>query len=120
MALASYNTMVGIGNTIEQLNALPGASGNSIAWNWDSGAIYFHAHPVNTSYVTASASDVVALALDFDNRRFWIRNITTNSGWNGDVTARQDPATGCGGHPFGTLAPGPYFIMVWVGNPAIT
>jgi hypothetical protein len=58
----------------------------------------------------------VAFAFDFNNRKFWVNNLMTGSGWNGDVIARQDPATGTGGYSFGALAPGPYFIMISVGS----
>lgn len=39
--------------------------------------------------------DVVMMALDFDNRRVWVRNVTQAGNWNDNGTA--DPATNAGG-----------------------
>ena len=116
MIVSSDNTMVGIGNASAQLTTLTGAFGNSVAWEWKNGKVYLDGSHANTSHVTGSAADVVAFAFDFNNRKFWVNNLTTGSGWNGDVIARQNPTMGIGGYPFETLAPGPYFIMISVGS----
>lgn len=116
MVASGHDTMVGIGNASERLSALSRMSKHNIAWNWQSGAVYFGGNTVNARSVKASAADVVAVACDFDRRRLWVNNLTTGSGWNGADLAGQNPATGRGGYPFGNLASGPYFIMIWVGQ----
>lgn len=116
MVMTSDMTMVGIANASERLNVFTKASKNSIAWKWGSGDISPCGDPASTCRVEAAAADVVAFALDLDKRRFWIRNLTTGSRWNADACTEQNPATDEGGYPFGILAPGPYFIMIWVGS----
>ena len=116
MIMSSDNTMVGIGNARTKLTALTGASGNSVAWARKNGKIYRHGSHANTNPVTGSDADVVAFAFDFNNRKFWVNNLTTGSGWNGDGIVGQNPTTGAGGYPFGSIARGPYFIMISVGS----
>lgn len=115
MMLSSRNTVIGIGNKDARLTAFTGASGDSIGWEWSAGKIYLDGSPVNTTYVTGSAGDVVAFGFDFERRKFWVKNLTVGGTWNGDTTGDNNPVTGAGGYSFGSLPPGPYFIMVSVG-----
>ena len=114
--IVSSDTMVGIGNASARLTTLTGASGNSVAWEWKNGNVYLDGSHANISHVTGSAADVIAFAFDFNHRKFWVNNLTTGSGWNGDVIAKQNPTIGTGGYSVETLAPGPYFIMISVGS----
>jgi hypothetical protein len=59
--------------------------------------IYTGASATNFTTFPFAVGDVGALAIDFTGK-LWARNVTQNSGWNNDVIANQNPATGTGGY----------------------
>lgn len=59
--------------------------------------IYTGATPTNFTTFPFAVGDVGALAIDFTGK-LWAKNVTQASGWNNDILANQNPATGTGGY----------------------
>lgn len=69
-----------------------------------------------------AAGDVGAIEADFALNKVWVKNVTTASGWNNDVLANQNPATGTGGITMNSGGGAPFGITVNIEalNDAIT
>lgn len=69
---------------------------------FDSDGLYFNAGRLllwNSNYVSG---DIMAIAVDLDNSKFWFKhNISGN--WNNDVIGNQNPATNTGGVAFSVV-----------------
>jgi len=112
----SGNTMVGIGSVRAPLTYYTGATQESVGWEWREGAIYYDGGIRNEEFVKASPSDVVAFAVNFDKKKFWIKNLTQPGGWNGGAPVSHNPETGVGGYPIPPTLHAPYYIMISVGS----
>lgn len=115
--LSSGNTMIAIANAACSLIG-PGMGNdlNSVGYEWDNGAFWFN----GTKPLTIQTSAVFqfgAVCVDLTNKKIWVKNLSTGSGWNNDVIGNQNPATNTGGFSLSTMAAGPYFVAVSVGGP---
>lgn len=113
---STARVVFGIANATHSLATLTGNDLNSCGFSF-SGTTTFRLNSVATTVAAGGAlqadqGDTVAIAIDFNLKKMWCRNVTKNTGWNNDVVANQDPANGIGGNSFSTLNAGPYLLIV--------
>lgn len=82
-------------------------------FSYDAGSAQIRLNGVITSIQSAVIADTASIAVDFTAQKFWLSVVSfigsSIGGWNNDILANQNPATGTGGISFATMAAGPYF-----------
>ena len=114
VGITSGNTLIGIANASQSLTTYIGSSTNSFGVEWDNGRIYTNGS-WSVAVAASSPGNFLAFAIDFGNKKAWIKNLTTGSGWNNDVIGNQNPATNTGGFSFSAMT-GPFFIAISIGG----
>lgn len=104
--------IVGFANsTYAVSSSILGADNNGFSYDAGSGQIRLNG--VINTIQSAVIADTATIAVDFTAKKFWLSVVSfigsSIGGWNNDILANQDPATGTGGISFATMAAGPYF-----------
>lgn len=104
----------GISNQSHAFSKNIGGDADSAGWFLGASA-QFDVNSVANTVATGGAMQIATLdylgfAFDFSLKKSWCRNITKNTGWNNDILANQNPATGTGGQDFSAINAGPYYI----------
>lgn len=103
---------IGIGNASALSSNYIGIDLNSVAY-FPSGGVVINNATVAT-IATYSNGNTLDAAVDYTAHKIWFR--VNGGGWNNDIIANQNPATGAGGVSLATLNAGPYFAQVTGGN----
>jgi len=107
---ANFTTMtggnnygIGVGTPTSPYNTM-GGNATQGAMVFKSGNMYSNGSPLGNITGAWTAGQNIALAVDLDNRRFWVRQPPSGN-WNGSAT--NNPATNVGGIviPTGTMVP---------------
>lgn len=103
--LGGANYGAGVGTTAATYaNMGNNALGGNMVFR--SGNIYTNGSNSGSSLGARSAGDVIGVAIDLDNRKFWVKKVSGTPGnWNN--SGSDDPATNTGGKtiPSGTMVP---------------
>ena len=106
------DTLLGFANASHTLSNWVGQDANSIGFWWNNGNIYTNSgHSI--SIFSSSPGDIIAISIDTTANKFWMKNLTTNTGWNNDILANQNPAGSVGGIALGFTGP---FFAAWSSN----
>jgi hypothetical protein len=99
------NLGVGLGTTTSNYSQM-GASALTGNMCYQSGNLWANNASTGVSLGARSSGDVIAIAIDLDNRKIWFKKVNATAGnWNNNGSA--DPATNVGGQtiPAGTMVP---------------
>jgi hypothetical protein len=108
---SSFSRALGIANASASLSAGPGSPDANSGVLYQGSATYFRAAGSGASTgIIYTTTDVVSMAVDFDNSTIWFRRNGGN--WNNNVA--NDPATNTGGIALGIS--GPYFFLLYAVN----
>lgn len=116
----SFNgTIVGPSDSARSNTVNPGAdyttSGlqiGSTAFGGFTGAYINGVRTLAASTFDSSPGDKIGFAFDFDTGKWWAKNVTTGSNWNG--VSGADPVTGANSWPMQSVAD--YMYFQWSGN----
>ncbi len=102
---------IGLGLSTTTLANFTGATAASFGYFPTQGHTYINGSLFSTNTTTASGAwninDVLGIAFDFGNQKFWVRK--NGNGWFDATTATQDPATNTGGVSWSTVSAGAKF-----------
>lgn len=76
------------------------------------GSVYFNGGSLTSWIATPATSDWVAICLDLDNNKIWVKNLTQAGGWNNGSIGTQDPGNNIGGGSVSTLTGTPWLPAV--------
>lgn len=109
----ALNASNGLGGDFKSVGIYPTTT-NTTAFLGNSGT--------NFGSMGGSTGDTWAMEVDFGAAKIWFKNVTQNTGWNNDILANQNPATGTGGYNIAGLGGPPYGLTVEIDtlNDAIT
>jgi hypothetical protein len=99
---AAGGWLAGMANSSASLTSYPGVDANSIGFE-NNGYVIFGGGLTFLSWVANTGlGHVIGFAVDIDNGRWWVRDVTTGSPWNVTGTS-ADPATGIAGFDITSL-----------------
>lgn len=103
---------MGFANKSDSLTTQPGgaaSAGNSVGWQMTGGGGTVRVKNAILGTVILASAKTAAFAVDFVNKRVWVRDVTSGGNWNSSSVA--NPALGLGGFDFSNVCQGPFFIV---------